>query len=67
MSRTPTPPAGYLIKYLSTARGTTPRYFEVHGARAPREAVSAFQRLFPAGIVVDVHPPALPPEVWRDA
>jgi hypothetical protein len=42
MSRTPTPPAGYLIKYLSTARGTTPRYFEVHGARTPREAVSAF-------------------------
>lgn len=58
---------GYLIKYLSTGRGTTPRYFEVHGSRTPKEAVRAFGRLFPAGIVVDVHPPALPPEVWRDA
>jgi len=53
----------YLIKYLSTSRGQTPRYFGLHAAD-PREAVAAFRRLFPRGIVVDVFPPPVPPQAW---
>lgn len=53
----------YVVKFLSTNRGMTARYFELHAA-TPRDAVAAFQRLFPRGIVVDVFPPPVPPEAW---
>lgn len=67
MSRVPPPRSDrYLIKFLSTSRAMVQRFFEIH-ADDPRAAVVSFHRLVPDAVVVDVYPPALPPEVWREA
>jgi hypothetical protein len=66
MNRMSQPADRYLIKFLSSSRSMVQQFFEIH-ADGPRAAIVSFARLVPDAVVVDVYPPALPPEVWRDA
>ena len=58
------PADAYVVKFLTTSRGLTPRFFELT-ADDPRSAVTGFRRLVPNAVVLDVYE-VQPPHTWAE-